>query len=441
MGFNAGAFAGALGTTAVNTYTKLNEDARQQQLAEQQKAQFEAWQQEQDHQKALSSIAADTIFNPATTRQQTVPGTVGQSALPNGQQGPTAQMQATPYSDGQKTSELLQRSVAAGVDPLKAMQISGAARTEKRSQSEDNWSDKYTKAMSLVDSDPVAAVKLIQPTYNNPIKGSGFDDGHTAEITPGLDNSHSVAQVNSKGKVISSTPITPETAREMITRAASNEYSMLPGKFKEGMELNFKGREVKVKEDTAPSDINKNNASAAMSMAGADYYKSNHGKESLSSKASDYAAALTGSGENDPKTGKPWEPAAALKAGYGALLKDPNAKDQGIKIDPNTGMITSGGVLYISNPAKAGDFIPATGLPNSKPNAVVAAFANAGPNGQSPSKQVIKPFETDYSDPAYNHWLDAARSGDTQGKAILAGWLNTGELNAKQKQQAAALLK
>ena len=233
MGFNAGAFAGALGTSALNTFTRLEENSRAAQKAQQDAEQFEAWRKEQQQQADLAANYGNTIGSADTTQRTAVPGTMGV-----GPDGPVAQMQDAPYTDAQKLADFKSKNSAAGIDPLKTLQISSASRADKSAQKLADFQDWTISSQELLQKDPVEWARQNLDAYNKPRKGGPLDDGMTAEIVKGADGSSSFIQKNAKGAVVSSTPITPETANDAFQRIAFAKYQALD--FKGGMELGIK---------------------------------------------------------------------------------------------------------------------------------------------------------------------------------------------------------
>ena len=233
MGFNAGAFAGALGTSALNTFTRLEENSRAAEKAQQDAEVHEAWRKEQQQQADLAANYGNTIGSADTTQRTAVPGTMGV-----GPDGPVAQMQDAPYTDAQKLADFKSKNAAAGIDPLKSLQISSAARSDKSAQKLADFQDWSVASQELLQKDPVEWARQNIGAYNKPSKGSLLDDGMTAEIVKGADGSSSFIQKNAKGAVVSSTPITPETANDAFQRIAFAKYQALD--FKGGMELGIK---------------------------------------------------------------------------------------------------------------------------------------------------------------------------------------------------------
>lgn len=283
MAFNLGAALGSAVNTGVKTYTTLEEQARLQAAEQRLQEQFDIQKREQTKKEAAEQAYLNTVGNSSELRDQAIPGTEGV-----GPTGPTIQREVTAYTPEQKQQDLQSQLRATGANPLYAMQlqsaglgIKGLQRTEKRAEAEDAFSQWQEKSVAELSKDPVAYLESNLGAYNNAKKGSHLDDGFKAEIKKGADGSSSIVRTDSKGKVIDTTPITPQTAMMAFKEIAFDKYTSLPGKFKEGVELglqkegvalkgkevDLKGREVEAKEKLIPSEIAKNFATANASNA------------------------------------------------------------------------------------------------------------------------------------------------------------------------------
>lgn len=246
MGFNAGAFAGALGTSALNTFTRLEDNSRAARKAIQEDEVHAAWKKEQDEKAALASNFGDTIGNSATTQRTAIPGTMGV-----GEEGPVAQMQDSTYTDAQKQADFRARNSAAGVDPMKTLQISAASRSDRSAQKMEDFQNWHTSMVDLMaKGDWAGVVSANLGLYNKPTKGSNLNDGLTAKVIPSADGkSSSFVQYNKKGDVVSSTPITADLVQSKFEDLAFSKYQALD--FKGGTELGIKKDELNVKKSRA----------------------------------------------------------------------------------------------------------------------------------------------------------------------------------------------
>lgn len=112
-------------------------------------------------------------------------------------------------------------------------------------------------------------------------------------------------------------------------------------------------------------------------------------KDSIKNRAYEYGDLLFEAGEKNPQTGKPFaNQAEARKYALGIALKAPESK--GITANPD-GSVIQNGILYVPDPKTPGKFVPATGLPNSPGNPIVAAFANYNPNQKSGPRESALP--------------------------------------------------
>ena len=108
----------------------------------------------------------------------------------------------------------------------------------------------------------------------------------------------------------------------------------------------------------------------------ADYLRSG-GKsktDTLKARAEEYADMLVESQEINPKTNKPYTPAEAKKFAIGLVLKAPDTK---ALTETPLGSVVVNGQLFLPDPKKPGNFIPATGLPGAGGNSTYSAMVNA----------------------------------------------------------------
>jgi hypothetical protein len=112
--------------------------------------------------------------------------------------------------------------------------------------------------------------------------------------------------------------------------------------------------------------------------------------DSAKARAEEYAELLVESGENNPKTGKPYTLPEARKQAIGLVLKAPDTKAPTVNPD---GSVTIGNQIFIPDPKRPGNFLPATGLPGGAANPVVDAFRNfnGNPPGGAPQTRAKLP--------------------------------------------------
>jgi len=425
MGFNLGVALGAGVKTGMDTYTTLAKEDREQKV-------FDAWQKEQNQKEALTQAAADTYGQVGQNKYDNVEallaqqgtgeplagdgqGQVGADGKPvpvqaipaqvapdaNGQvpaQALPAQAPAgtTAYTRDQADADFTKRAYGINFDmgrkaEREGLDISNARRVDARGKAEDEFSTWSQNSLAQIQKDPVQWAHDNLKDYNNPAKGSHLDDGLTAAVVKGADGSSSLVQKDTKGKIMSSTPINSDTAMAAFKEMAFAKYQALPGKFKEGMELNLKGREVKAKEDLVPSEIAKNmasvtaaNASATTAKAHQAYYEGlNKEREAGNWSATMYNPETGDVGYTNPK--KPGE----FNDIFGKPIADATGyKPKEFKENP----INAQEREYSQSLVSAGTIDPQTGKPYTRDGAKVKFFDNLR-KAQSPEGQADAGFQ------------------------------------------------
>jgi hypothetical protein len=295
MAFNLGAFAGGLAKGGMDTYVTLKDIERRDQEAAQRAEVHDAWKKEQAGKEGLRQAIGE-IPSGDTVQVPTYEGMTGgldQQDIPT---------RAETISPDQKMANFRQRAIALGADPTAVqqyeaggLQIQSAKQGLKkgdmelgRLKAEDDFSQWFQNAQKKAAADPVAFVREHLGDYNKPKPGSHMDDKLTGDVVPGADGkSFSFVQKDAKGKVVASTPITPETAMQGLQSIAFTRWTSLPGKFKEGVELGQKDRalgtedrkvgvmedELKAKKPLFAAQANQANAGANQANAHAGVYR------------------------------------------------------------------------------------------------------------------------------------------------------------------------
>lgn len=297
MGFNAGAFAGALGQSALSTYERIGEE----ELRAMQRQKFK---QELEDQAATSRYLAEAAqeknytggtdisqaigqatasYDPETAKTvqgilanqtqdqlqsslrayggaegmatpQTQAGALDLSKVGvyQGTDGKTmASNEGTALSAGEQYRYAANKALKEGrLGSVKELlPVAAAARTEERAAEEDDFSKWMKNSNTQVQKDPVGFVEKHLVEYNKAKKGSPLDDGLTGSVVKGADGSSSFVQINKNNKVVSSTPITPQTAMQAFEMIAFSKYTSLPGKYKEAMELRINQKKADIEEE------------------------------------------------------------------------------------------------------------------------------------------------------------------------------------------------
>lgn len=415
MAFNWGAALGAAVTTGLNTYERLGEEElRSMQRAQLKKdiaekeALDQAWRQSQarvgqtdDYTQALKTGSGiGTQQAQMLSNQGALPGATPedqaferasaeaaagamrenaqrQGAIPADQAAP--QMKPSEYTQTQAMSDYVK---AAGQvsrkGTLEALQLKQVVR---QAEAEDKFFEEQTKL-----NDTLARIRGVGESQG--LKGladAASKEGLKVKYVEGKNGIGSRIQVlGPKGDVLE-TITDPNAAMDKLSQAAMDQFmqksvSLLgsPDKVIAYMQgertFRLKEKEVGIKEKEA---IDKGEYYKGY----ADYLRSGgrSSKDSSKARAEEYADLLVESGDTNPKTGKPYTREEARKFAIGLILKAPETKAPTVNPD---GSVTIGGQLFIPDPKRPGNFLPATGLPGGASNPVVDAFKNF--NGRPP---------------------------------------------------------
>lgn len=288
MAFNLGAFAGGLAQGGANTYFKMGEMQRQEEELAMRK-QEAAYQEElRNQERELNKITALTL-GAGDKRTVADQSTVNQNY--EGMDAPAATgYKEVAYTPQQQMADFKQRALAAGVPLQKVTAVSSANRAEKYAEREEMALGFTQQVMDDVKANPtdLGAVfkKHFQEQYNEG-KLPGLGDGKTAEVVPAATGGQSIVLKNDKGEVTKTLPLDLNTIQAMTEKwtgammASSSPASWWKNmemdlKKKEvdlkGKEVDLKGKEVGFKERLLPSEIAKNEATAAQARAHAGVY-------------------------------------------------------------------------------------------------------------------------------------------------------------------------
>lgn len=418
MAFNLGAFAGALGQSALSTYERLGEaglrNIQRQQLVKdiaEKEALDQAWRESQarvgqsdDYTQALKTgsqigtqqaqmlsnqgalpgnTAEDQAFERASAeaaagamrenavRQGAIP--VAKAALP--EMKPTEYTKAQGMEDYVKAAGQISRK-----GTLEAIQMKQIVR---QSENEDKFFKKQDKLNDDLASIQGAADSFgLKGVYDVATK-NGMKNLKFVEGKNGIGSRIQV--LGPKGDVletISDLGMAVDKLSEAAMGRFMTESIGLLGSPDKVVAYMQGERQIKIKEREASDK-------GAYYQAYGDYLRSG-GKtrnDSAKARAEEYADLLVESGETNPKTGKPYTAAEAKKFAIGLVLKAPDTKAPTVNPD---GSVTIGGQLFIPDPKKPGNFVPATGLPGGAANPVVAAFKNFNGNPPGGAKPPVK---------------------------------------------------
>lgn len=418
MAFNLGAFAGALGQSALSTYERLGEaglrNIQRQQLVKdiaEKEALDQAWRESQarvgqsdDYTQALKTgsqigtqqaqmlsnqgalpgnTAEDQAFERASAeaaagamrenavRQGAIP--VAKAALP--EMKPTEYTKAQGMEDYVKAAGQISRKGTLEAIQLKQV-VRQAENEDKFFKKQEKLNDDLASIQGAADSFGLKGVYDV--ATKNGMKNLKFVEGKN-----GIGSRIQV--LGPKGDVLE-TISDLGMAVDKLSEAAMNRFMTesvgLLGSPDKVIAYMQGERQIKLKEKEAADK-------GAYYQAYGDYLRSGGRTKSDSAKAraEEYADLLVESGETNPKTGKPYTAAEAKKFAIGLVLKAPDTKAPTVNPD---GSVTIGGQLFIPDPKKPGNFVPATGLPGGAANPVVAAFKNFNGNPPGGAKPPVK---------------------------------------------------
>ncbi len=429
MAFNLGAFAGALGQSALSTYERLGEaglrNIQRQQLVKdiaEKEALDQAWRESQarvgqsdDYTQALKTgsqigaqqaqmlsnqgalpgnTAEDQAFERASAeaaagamRENAAYKKAGkyefeapaegvrrpQAALPT--MSPTEYTKAQGMEDYVKAAGQISRKGTLEAIQLKQV-VRQAENEDKFFKKQEKLNDDLASIQGAADSFGLKGVYDV--ATKNGMKNLKFVEGKN-----GIGSRIQV--LGPKGDVletISDLGMAVDKLSEAAMGRFMTESIGLLGSPDKVVAYMQGERQIKIKEREASDK-------GAYYQAYGDYLRSG-GKtrnDSAKARAEEYADLLVESGETNPKTGKPYTAAEAKKFAIGLVLKAPDTKAPTVNPD---GSVTIGGQLFIPDPKKPGNFVPATGLPGGAANPVVAAFKNANGNPPGGAKPPVK---------------------------------------------------
>jgi hypothetical protein len=420
MAINIGAALGAAVNTGISTYERLGEEElRAMQRAQLRKdiaekeALDQAWRQSQarvgqtddytealktgsnigteqarmlSNQGALPTDTADArdfereVAQSANTAMRE--NAMRQGAIPVGQAAP--EMKPTEFTKAQGMEDYVK---AAGQisrkGTVEAIQLKQLVR---QSENEDKFFKKQEKL-----NDDLATIRGAGESYGlkgvydvaskNGMKNLKFVEGKNGVgsriqvLGPEGDVLQTISDVNSAVDKLS----------EVVMGRFVQESVNLLGSPKEVVAYMQGERQIKIKEREAADK-------GAYYQAYGNYLSSGgkSAKDSLKGRAQEYADLLVESGEINPATKKPYTAAEAKKFALGLVLKAPDTKAPVVNAD---GSVVMGGQLFVPDPNKPGNFLPARGLPGGAENPVVAAFRGANPNaaGRAPQTRAQLP--------------------------------------------------
>ncbi len=477
MAMNWGAALGAAVTTGLNTYERLGEEElremQRQQLRKdiaEKEALDAAWRQTQGRvgqqdeygqaikagagvgteqaqmlstQGALpGNTAEDQAFEKASAESAVgamrenaaynKAGNTGYAAPAEGERAPQAALptlKPTEYTAKQGMQDYVK---AAGQisrkGTLEALQMKGVMR-------ESDIQDKFDTERQKLDD----TLAMIHGTGESQgLKGlaeAANKEGLKVKFVEGKNGVGSRIQVlGPKGDVLQ-TVSDVNSATEKLSEAAMQQFytkamSLLGDPSKVIAALQGE-RTLKAKEAVIPSEIAKNYGAAS--------YYSSGGKGGSGGKYTPFSEGVS----YDQKTGKWYDITGAQITDAAQIEKIKKAGTSA-----QTWKSTAGNPDIQENPqGQQREWNPKTKQyeVRGEVNPVVAALTNPnlGANKPAAAKQAlpVKPEYAEYNPSAYNHWLEAAKKGDTMGKALLAGWIEQGDLTAGQRAEASKYAK
>lgn len=405
MAMNWGAFAGAASKEALSTYERIGEEQLRSMQREQLRKEIAekealdaAWRQSQarvgqsdDYTQALKTgsdigtqqaqmlsnqgalsgnTAEDQAFERASA--EAAAGAMRENAVRKGAiPADKAALPAMSPTEYTKTQGMQDYVKAAGQisrkGTLEAIQLKQVVR---QSENEDKF---FTKQDKL--NDDLAAIQGAGESFGlkgvydvaskNGLKNLKFVEGKNGigsriqVLGPKGDVLETISDVNSAVGKLS----------EAAMNRFMNESVSLLGSPDKVIAYMQGERQIKIKEKEAADK-------GEYYKGYADYLRSG-GKsktDTLKARAEEYADMLIESQEINPKTNKPYTPAEAKKFAIGLVLKAPDTK---ALTETPLGSVVVNGQLFLPDPKKPGNFIPATGLPGAGGNSTYSAMVNA----------------------------------------------------------------
>lgn len=418
MAFNLGAFAGALGQSALSTYERLGEaglrNIQRQQLVKdiaEKEALDQAWRESQarvgqsdDYTQALKTgsqigtqqaqmlsnqgalpgnTAEDQAFERASAeaaagamrenavRQGAIP--VAKAALP--EMKPTEYTKAQGMEDYVKAAGQISRKGTLEAIQLKQV-VRQAENEDKFFKKQEKLNDDLASIQGAADSFGLKGVYDV--ATKNGMKNLKFVEGKN-----GIGSRIQV--LGPKGDVletISDLGMAVDKLSEAAMGRFMTESISLLGSPDKVVAYMQGERQIKLKEKEVADKGEYLQANAALLRSGG-----KSAKDNARIRAQEYAELLVESGDLNPKTGKPYTLAEAKQYAIGLQLKAPETK--GVVVNPD-GSVTANGQLFVPDPKIPGKFIPATGLPGGAANPVVSAFKNFNGNPPAAAKPTVK---------------------------------------------------
>lgn len=398
MAFNFGAALGAAAKSGMETYMALDESERRKKELAMKEAEFKFQEEQRQQERKLNEITGQTL-GMGDTRVTGADYTGVTGGIDTAE--PTLRTEA--YTPRQKMADFKQRALSAGIPVRKVTETAAAQRAEQYAEREEMALGFSQQVMDEIKANPndLGAVfkKYFQGAYNEG-KLPGLGDGKTAEVVPMGTGGQSVVLKDDKGKTVRTIPLTVDTIGTITKKWTDLMMADAnPANYWKSREVDLKSREVGAKERELDEKIRvglfQAQATQATAAAGAS-----------SAHAAVYQNMLKVANENraageamkpfieDFKLLTPEEQAgskgqnlltqaataAARKTGdvTGIInaLKKPDA-GEAIKVNPD-GSVVKGGVLYVPDPNKPGDYKPAGGLGQSALDKAIAAKLQGG---------------------------------------------------------------
>jgi hypothetical protein len=253
-----------------------------------------------------------------------------------------------------------------------ALRMGKLTREDEAAQAEMDFSNWMTDQTKLIQADPTKWVQDNLTGYNKAGKGSFLNDGMTGKVTMSADGkTSSFVQMDKKGKVVASTPITAETAMQGLQAMAYDKFRAMPGKFKEAFTMGME--QEKLGETKRHNRAIEGIYQARNTQAGAGAAKANYvpltGGYSFNTKTGKYVD-IDGNAVTDPK-----------------VIADLNKLGQKADIKSlGEGLVQVGNQVYQQD-AKSGEWVSAKGLPGSAPDKYASVLGGKDIDTSRPGAQ------------------------------------------------------
>lgn len=316
-------------------------------------------------------------------------------------------------------------------DPMRGLQYKQASREVRSADAMEAAREEYMTGLEdfAAGKNMDKYMPMILKAYNDPRKGSKYDDGHHATYDP---ERNVVAFSNKDGQIVNTIPVNQQTLAAAWKERYRDKLEALDPKFGverdklglEGRKLDITDRHYRAVEDLSRernSIDRERNGLIAGGGGGANSFKAMEQKAGALTQA--YMKADPSMSQADAEK-RAWQ---VLTRDTQGLKGEPEAQ---MEYDDGNGNKIKGTASQVHNARMKTDPTYAAG---SGTNLTMTPPAG---NQTGKTAASVKPMNIEYNQSAYDNYLSFAKRGDPQAKAILAGWVQSNELSAGQRKEA-----